>query len=941
MALPAAGGGNPPPGPPLSPGELTKIRESASKCYDEGVCLDDNNLGRVVEDAQGKRFVVNEAVNEVKEQWLKERSVVVIFQGEVQKLARSVKEDLIRAYEDGWTAKKLFHPTLKRGRVKFEDPNVASYVARAKEVAVWLIQQKEMKITLGSDEYQVLFKPRLSKQEMQDVRIQEPETKFWIIALRVQLEAYYYLASAVKGIFGDFLEMHSPEYDKDRPKLMNVKIDMPPIAWAKVDDELFIQPPKGEVWKVEVVSPYTDWCRRCKWYYHTEENCPRHKQSEEGRGGNRGRQGGHKVWAPAQGTRGGVGILLHRDLQAQVIDSKTNIWGRWAWIKIGVGNEEWVIMTVYAPTDVGRRASFFARLMLHVPKADKLMITGDWNVSFDEVLRVGSQSANRKDAQTLLEFSTELELVDPFPILNPDDPRYTWVSNLYHNRQLVTRRRLDYFLLAEQLMEKVTRVRQVGNPVSDHKPVIEVIRLHLGVERGRGFFRVNSQILEVPGVNQWVSDHMSCWDSTKPFFDSTAEWLDRRIAITSGVLDVVSRILARTRNKREADCRRRVKEAEDRMEGHPILVLVWAAERKRRMAEWDALQEGKQNRWSDLLKEKGIETHDKMSKETFQKLLPSRNAQQMITLKHPFDGSAPLACTATGMLKYARMYYEDILTTRRPMDDLNTDLSEASDMWEDTTVRLQTTAKLDLDRPLTLEELTQTVKSMAKGKSPRVDGLTVEFYTANWGVFGPLLVDLYNGVLEGSRLGKGMTHEVIAVLFKKGDKSEVRNWQPISLLNVSYKILAKSLARRLSKYLPDLVERDQGAFVQGRSIFNNIVTAIEMLEVVQKENLDVAVLLLDLEKAYDKVGWTFVLTTLRRMGFGNNFCAWIIAMYTHASSAIMINGHLSAPFPLTRSSGVPTGSFSLRTTNGGVAKQDQMTSGHQRYEAAQRRGIQG
>ncbi|GBG68210.1 hypothetical protein CBR_g2762 [Chara braunii] len=281
--------------------------------------------------------------------------------------------------------------------------------------------------------------------------------------------------------------------------------------------------------------------------------------------------------------------------------------------------------------------------------------------------------------------------------------------------------------------------------------------------------------------------------------------------------------------------------------------MVWAAERERRMGDWDKMQVEKQQRWVQTLKVKGVETNDKVSKESFQKLKPRRAQQQMMELRHPFDDAAPIACTAVGILKYANLYYEDILRTRRPNEEVDTDLSQQSNMWEDTSVQLSTAAKLDMDRPVTLEELTQTVKTMAQGKSPGVDGLTVEFYSANWGVFGPLLVELYNEVLVGGRLGKGMTHRVITLLFKKGDKSVVKNWRPISLLNVSYKILVKSLTRRLSKHLPKLVEKDQGAFVQGRSIFNNIVTAIETLEIVQSEGLDIAVLLLDLEKAYDKM----------------------------------------------------------------------------------------
>ncbi|GBG87257.1 hypothetical protein CBR_g45317 [Chara braunii] len=610
---------------------------------------------------------------------------------------------------------------------------------------------------------------------------------------------------------------------------------------------------------------------------------------------------GPQIWAPAQGSRGGMGILLHRDLQVQVIDSEADLWGRWAWMKVGIGNEEWALMTVYAPTAPGERVKFFSRLMQRVLRVERLMMAGDWNVSLDEALRLAAPSANRNDVRSLLDFSTELALYDPYPVLNPGEAGYTWFSHPNRDRQIVTRRRLDYFLVVDQVLDRVTSIREASQTLSDHKPVVDEIRLHLGMERGKGFFRLNSQVLQVPRVSEWVADHMTKCENARPHFDSTADWLDGGIAITSRVLDAVSRILARERNKKEAESKRRVEEAEERMEGHPISAMVWAAERVKRLEEWDNFQIDKQRWWINLLQDKGIVTHDKMTKETFQKLLPSRAQHQMVELKHPFNEPAPTACSTAGMLQYARLYYEDVLSTRRPQDGVDSDLSTSSDMWDSTAVQLCTTARLDLDRPLSLEEVTQTLKTMARGKSPGVDGLTVEFYAANWGAFGESLVTLYNEVTIGGKLGTGMTHGVISVLFKKGDKAEVRNWRPISLLNVSYKILAKSLARRLSKHLPDLVEKDQGAFVQGRSIFNNIVTAIEALEIVQSENPEMAVLLLDLEKAYDKVGWAFVLTTLRRMGFGRNSCAWIIAMYTFSTSAVMINGHLSTPFALTRS----------------------------------------
>ncbi|GBG90265.1 hypothetical protein CBR_g50443 [Chara braunii] len=782
----------------------------------------------------------------------------MVFQEEARFLSRQVKEDLVRAYEEGWMTQKIFNPETRRGRIRFEGQNVISYVAKAKEVAKWLLKRGEEKLKLGSKEYLTMFKPWMPRQEIRDLRLQEAESKFWIVALRVQLDAYYYLPSAVRGVFGEIRAVHPQDFDKTRPKLMNVKIDMHPDTRFNVDDVLVIESPRGERWTVEIATPYTDWCRKCKWYFHTEENCPRLRQEEGGWKEGGQRVGGHRERfqqhlrsrnQPAGGESGAAVGQQHRSQEA-------DIWGRWAWFRLEAGGEEWVIMTVYAPTEAGERARFFTNLSLNIPKLDNLLIAGDWNLTLDEALKPESKIADRKDVRALLTLAEELNLADPYRILSPDGPGYTWQSHLQRQRggqgRGVTRRRLNYFLTAATILERFTRVQQISDPLSDHKPVMASIKLQISSERGRGFFRLNSQILDDLGLRDWVGQHMRDWARARHLFQSAEDWADGGIAIVSGMLDVCSRIMAKARNQKEAECKRKVEEAEARMEEHPISALTWAAERERRLAVWEDLQMEKERRWTDLLKEKGIETSNKMNKETFQRLLPRRSMQQMVELKHPFNETAPTASTASGMLEYAKLYYEDILTTRRPQDGVHTDLTEVSDFWEDTQVRIPQAARLDLDRPLTLEETTQTLKSMARGKSPGIDGLTVEFYVKCWEEIGPPLVDLNNGVLSGGRLGERMTHEVISVLFKKGDKAEVRNWRPVSLLNVSYKILAKSLARRLGRYLLELVENDQGAFVQGRSIFNNIVTTIEVLEVIQAENLDTTVLLLDLEKAYDK-----------------------------------------------------------------------------------------
>ncbi|GBG63126.1 hypothetical protein CBR_g36613 [Chara braunii] len=589
------------------------------------------------------------------------------------------------------------------------------------------------------------------------------------------------------------------------------------------------------------------------------------------------------VWSPVQGTRGGVAILLHKKWLPHVIDSEADLWGRWVWLRLRWGQKDLVIMGIYAPSEPSGQATFFKRLQMVIPEADSLLVAGDWNVSLDDAMTEGSSSAGRSDAVALLDLLRNQDLADPFRMLNPDDLGYTWFSHIRRDKG-----------------EKVLSVNHLAHPISDHKAVVLDVLLDTGFERGRGHFKFNNWNLEEQEVEDWVKEHMRDWQSVRELFPSSVDWLDGGVAIISGIMDVCSRILARDRNREEADCKKAVERAEWKMEQHPVSELLWAAERERSLAKWDKLQLEKHQRWEEALRVKGVIVQDRLTKDTFQRLLPNRDYQQVVQLNHPFDERAVPVSDPGGMLEYARLYYADVLSTRRTHDTVHSDLSQEIDMWADTAVVLTNEERLSLDRPITMEEGQQTLRVMASGKCPGVDGLTVEFYRKFWNTVGRPLVEVYNDVLTGGRLGKGMTHGVISLMFKKGDKANVRNYRPISVLNVDYKILAKTLALRLGRLLASLVERDQGDFVQGRSIFVNILTAIEF-EVVQAKNREVAVLLLDLEKVYDRVGWAFVLATLRKMGFGEGFCRWVIAMYTLSTSAVFVNGHLSQSFQLSRS----------------------------------------
>ena len=122
---------------------------------------------------------------------------------------------------------------------------------------------------------------------------------------------------------------------------------------------------------------------------------------------------------------------------------------------------------------------------------------------------------------------------------------------------------------------------------------------------------------------------------------------------------------------------------------------------------------------------------------------------------------------------------------------------------------------------ITYNECFSVLQSFQKNKTPGNDGLTVEFYSAFWPLIGKYLVDCINYVYEFGELSNTQKQAIITLIEKRGkDKRLIKNWRPISLVNVDAKIISEALAKRLEKVLPYIIHADQNAFVKGRSIFD-------------------------------------------------------------------------------------------------------------------------
>jgi hypothetical protein len=98
-----------------------------------------------------------------------------------------------------------------------------------------------------------------------------------------------------------------------------------------------------------------------------------------------------------------------------------------------------------------------------------------------------------------------------------------------------------------------------------------------------------------------------------------------------------------------------------------------------------------------------------------------------------------------------------------------------------------------------------------------------------------------------------LTYALITLIPKEEGAKFLKKFRPISLINCSFKILAKVLNSRLVPICDRLLACNQTAFVKGRFILESVASAHEILHEVVKEKRKGLILKIDYEKAYDRV----------------------------------------------------------------------------------------
>jgi len=198
-----------------------------------------------------------------------------------------------------------------------------------------------------------------------------------------------------------------------------------------------------------------------------------------------------------------------------------------------------------------------------------------------------------------------------------------------------------------------------------------------------------------------------------------------------------------------------------------------------------------------------------------------------------------------------------------------------------------------LTAPFTKAEFKDAIFSMHPDKCSGPDGYSLGFYHQFWNLCSDNIFKECCGWLDTSQFPPDLNITNIALVPKGSMQVSMKDWRPIALCNVLYKIISKVLANRMKIVLPNCIFDNQSAFVPGHSILDKDMVAIEVLHFMKAktrgEDRYVA-LKLDISKAYDHMDWNYLRAVMNKMGFHNRWIHWMSMCVESVDYFVLVNG---------------------------------------------------
>jgi Reverse transcriptase (RNA-dependent DNA polymerase) len=219
----------------------------------------------------------------------------------------------------------------------------------------------------------------------------------------------------------------------------------------------------------------------------------------------------------------------------------------------------------------------------------------------------------------------------------------------------------------------------------------------------------------------------------------------------------------------------------------------------------------------------------------------------------------------------------------------STCLTFSNDIWEDHE-KVSTSENASLISPFTENEIKSVIFSMNSNKAPRPDGFSILFYQKFWDLIKHDIVFLFSEFYHHRLDIAKFNRTIICLIPKVVDTSTIKDVQPISLLNYSFKIFIKVLTSRLHPVLDRLIGFNQHVFLKGQNFMDNVISAHEILYSMHRFKEPGLLLKLDFEKTFDNVNWNYIQHTFLQQGFDPKWVKWMKSILWGGYSVVLFNG---------------------------------------------------
>jgi ribonuclease HI len=331
----------------------------------------------------------------------------------------------------------------------------------------------------------------------------------------------------------------------------------------------------------------------------------------------------------------------------------------------------------------------------------------------------------------------------------------------------------------------------------------------------------------------------------------------------------------------------RLSGAQKALASHPTPFL-WNLERDL-LAEYNSILDQEQEFWALKSRVNWLIDGDRNTKFFHISTLVRRRRNKILCLK---DGSGYWCSQAHEVEDMVQLFFKSLFQTSHSSS------LEAQDFLPTTIINISSADSDALSSPISDDEIKSALFSMKPFKAPGPDGFHAGFYQRCWSIVGESVISVIKNIFSSVSFPAGFNNTLIALVPKCVGPESLTQYRPISLCNSIYKTITKILVCRLRSILPSIVSPIQTAFVPGRQGMDNVVIVQEIVHALSRRKGRVGgmAIKIDLEKAYDRMEWSFIKVVLEHFKFPTSFVNLVMECISSSSVAILLNGAPLDPF---------------------------------------------